>query len=161
MFKISSLTFVGKMSDYTKWGKAYYEAHKSEILAKEKDSKRWLSYYERNKDAVKERARKRYYESKGVPVPEVKPKIIHSIPDRENVKRLEELVAELRELVPQVVKPKRKKARTFIPAIGSLSPPPSLDPRPQEVLAHGSRVSAPGSRLLIEEAREEETAFKS
>jgi len=104
-----------KQSKYTKSGKAYYEAHKTEILAEEKDKKRWLSYYERNKEAVKEKNRAAYYKRMGREVPPVRAKPARvatppvTPPEKPlEVKRLEELVTELRSLLPEVMK---KKAR--------------------------------------------------
>lgn len=120
-----------KMPKYKKSGKAYYEAHKAEILAEEKDKKRWLSYYDRNKEAVKERNRLRYYARKGVepPAPKTKlppaPKPPAPAPPEKplEVKRLEELVAELRSLLPEVVKKKARPKRDR-----KLAPlPPALD----------------------------------
>lgn len=103
------------MSDYAKWGKAYYQAHRDTILAAEKEKKRWLDYYQKNKEAIAERNRRRYYEKKGLPVPEkgapreaTKPGRPPA-PNNELVERFEKLVAELRELAPQVVKPKKAK----------------------------------------------------
>jgi hypothetical protein len=102
-----------KDNRYERFGKTYYDNHKEEILAKEKDKKRWLSYYERNKDAVKERNRAAYYKRLGreVPPPKTKPAppVTPAPPVKPlEVKRLEELVTELRSLLPEVMK---KKAR--------------------------------------------------
>jgi hypothetical protein len=33
--------------------KNYYESHKSEIMEKERTKKRWLTYYEANREAIK------------------------------------------------------------------------------------------------------------
>jgi len=100
------------MSDYAKWGKAYYQAHRDEILAKEKENKRWVDYYAKNREMIAERNRRRYYEKKGLPVPEKgkrekKEKVKPVVPDPVVVSRFEELVEELRVLAPQVVKPKK------------------------------------------------------
>jgi hypothetical protein len=100
------------MSDYTKWGKAYYQAHREEILSAEKDKKRWVEYYEKNKEVVAERNRRRYYEKKGLPVPEKgvarerkggRP----PAPTAELVERFAALVSEMRELAPQVMRRKK------------------------------------------------------
>ena len=95
------------MSDYETRGKAYYEAHKTELLEKEKGKKRWLSYYYRNRDAVKERNRKRYYEKRGLTAPPPKEPVV--APDNSQMERLEGLINELRELVPGIVRPLPKK----------------------------------------------------
>ena len=121
-----------KESKYSKSGKAYYEAHKSELLAAEKDKKRWLSYYERNREIVKERTRQHYYLKQGREVPPLraKPTILPAEPAPEplELKRLEELVAELRTLVPEVMKKKAKtrQAKATAPAPAP-APPASLE----------------------------------
>lgn len=102
------------MSDYSRWGKAYYQNHREEILAAEKDKKRWLEYYQKNKEAIAERNRRRYYEKKGLPVPaKDAPRIPRSgrppNPNEEIVKRFEQLVAELRDIAPQVMRKKKTK----------------------------------------------------
>jgi hypothetical protein len=58
------------MSDYERYGKQYYLENREKILAAEKEKKRWLTYYEENKAVVAERNRRRYYEKRGLPVPE-------------------------------------------------------------------------------------------
>jgi hypothetical protein len=101
-------------SDYVKYGRAYYQSHRSDILAAEKEKKRWVDYYQKNKEAIAERNRQRYYTRKGMAVPEKgtargsKPGRPPA-PDNALVERFEALVAELRELAPQVVKPKKVK----------------------------------------------------
>ena len=127
------------MSKYMKTGKAYYEAHKEQLLADEKDKKRWLSYYDRNKEAVKERNRARYYTKRGLPVPPPKVKKepletpekppVPVIPEKTlEMKRLEELVVELRDLLPEVVKKKARPRhdRVVAPA-APLESPASLE----------------------------------
>jgi len=100
------------MNDYTRWGKAYYETHKDEILAKEKENKRWLQYYEKNKETVKEKARQRYYTSRGLPVPQRK-KQRETVPhiDDDAKRRVDEIIEELRTLIPQALKPKKSKIK--------------------------------------------------
>lgn len=110
------------MTDYARWGKAYYAAHRSEILEGEKERKRWLEYYAKNREAIAERNRRRYYEKKGLPVPEKhaprapKPKAAKppKTPAPEVVSRFEELIAELRVLAPQVVKKGRSKKKPVL-----------------------------------------------
>jgi hypothetical protein len=135
------------MSDYSKWGKAYYQAHRDTILAAEKDKKRWLDYYQKNKEEIAERNRRRYYEKKGLPVPEKGAPREASKPGRpqapnnELVERFEKLVAELRELAPQVVKPKKvkkaKKAKT-----PDQAPMPDLPASPPSQVEEEAPVNA-------------------
>jgi len=87
--------------------KRYYEKNKEAILAREKERKRWVDYYSRNKETIRERNLQRYYDKAGRPRPE--PKAPVPPPDNSKIEKLEALVAELRELVPQVMKPKKKK----------------------------------------------------
>lgn len=142
------------MSDYSKWGKAYYEAHKAEILAAEKDKKRWLDYYQKNKEAIAERNRRRYYERKGLPVPEKVPKVKKErvkppAPDKAMVERFEKLVEELRGLVPQVVKPKRSKSKKAKDSSGEESAPVNQIEWSQEIVDPGAEeVAAPGEAAL-------------
>ena len=113
------------MSDYETRGKAYYEAHKTEIMAKEKEKKRWLSYYYRNQDAVKERNRRRYYEKRGIEPPPRKGPV--EIPDNSKLERLEAIVVELRDLVPGIMRPRpKKKAKKAeeVPASPDVPAPP-------------------------------------
>jgi hypothetical protein len=49
------------MSSYKEKHKRYYEAHKGTILEKERENKRWLTYYENNKDEVKARNLAKYH----------------------------------------------------------------------------------------------------
>jgi hypothetical protein len=88
--------------------KRYYEKNKETILAREKEQKRWVDYYSRNKEAIRERNLQRYYDKAGRPRPP--PKTPVPPPDNSKIEKLEALVAELRELVPHVMKPKKKKA---------------------------------------------------
>jgi hypothetical protein len=43
------------MSSYLPKHRNYYQSHRDQIMAKESEKKRWLDYYERNKEAIKER----------------------------------------------------------------------------------------------------------
>jgi len=118
------------MSDTSKYatsGKAYYEANKTTILAAEKETKRWLSYYERNRETVKERNRAAYYLRNGREVPPLraKPAAAAPAPPPVELKRLEELVAELRTLVPEVMKKKaRARGSKATPGQGAGTQPP-------------------------------------
>ena len=87
--------------------KRYYVKNKDKILAKEKETKRWIEYYQKNKEAIRERNIARYYAKQGRERPA--PKQPPAPPDNTKIEKLEALV-ELRELVPQVMKPKKKKA---------------------------------------------------
>lgn len=94
-------------STYTPSAKKYYENHKDEILAKEKEQKRWVSYYERNKDAIKKKNLERYHSkraSKNPPTPPPDPAV-----EEARVKRLNEIIAELHQLLPSTIKPPRKR----------------------------------------------------
>lgn len=50
---------ITEMTTYENKHKLYYERHKEEILAKEKEKKRWKEYYERNKESIKQRRKDR------------------------------------------------------------------------------------------------------
>lgn len=107
-------------SKYALSGKAYYEANKTTILAAEKETKRWLSYYERNREVVKERNRQAYYTKLGREMPPLRAKPATKVPATKapvpvEIKRLEELVAELRALVPEVMKKKARVKATSLP----------------------------------------------
>jgi len=91
----------------------YYKKNKNTILAKEKETKRWVDYYQRNKDAIKERNINRYYEKQGRERPP--PKQPPPPPDNTAIEKLEALVAQLRELVPQVMKTKKEKKLPVLP----------------------------------------------
>jgi hypothetical protein len=102
--------------------KRYYEKNKDKILAKEKETKRWVEYYQRNKDAIRERNLVRYYAKSGRERPP--PKQPPTPPDNSKLEKLEALVAELRELVPQVMKPRRvkKPAQAEAPGVPAEAP---------------------------------------
>ena len=104
---------------YASSGKAYYEANKTNILAAEKETKRWLSYYERNREVVKERNRRAYYTKLGREMPPLraKPATRVPVPVPLEIKRLEELVAELRVLIPEVMKKKARVKATRLSTI--------------------------------------------
>ena len=55
-----------RSSTYSEAQRRYYQAHRDEILAKYKEKKPWLSYYERHKEELKQKALARYYAKKGV-----------------------------------------------------------------------------------------------
>jgi hypothetical protein len=119
--------------------KEFYAKHRERLLAEKKEKKEWLKHYAKHREEVKEKARLRYYKNKGIEAPPRKDKtevpnvaeVIEHVEPMEDssepvvavvsrsgiddkAKRLAELIAELRELVPEVVKPKRRKHRTFI-----------------------------------------------
>lgn len=135
------------MTDYAKWGKAYYEAHKTEILNAEKEKKRWLDYYQKNKDLIAERNRKRYYEKRGLAVPEKVPKVKKTkppAPDPAIVERFEKLVEELRVLAPQVVKPKRTRKIKAPASAGTIEHVPE-SPAPQNIVEWSAEIVDPGA----------------
>jgi hypothetical protein len=85
----------------------YYVKHKSEIGAKEKEAKRWIEYYEKNKEAVKRRNLERYYKKRE--------EYFTSPEYLAEVKRMEELntiVARLTELIPEVMKAPRRRRKS-------------------------------------------------
>jgi hypothetical protein len=142
------------MSDYAKWGKAYYQAHRAEILAAEKDKKRWLEYYEKNKEAIAERNRQRYYEKKGLPVPEKGAARERKggrppAPNKEFIERFEKLVSEMRELAPQVMR-RKKKVKAPVPLlpaspVSEAEPVNSveLNPEPPRLTVDEGEIPAP------------------
>ena len=134
------------MSDYSKWGKKYYMDHREEILTSEKEKKRWLDYYARNKEVISERNRARYYEKRGLPVPPKGSKAATTaaaraerkakpVVDKELVERFEKLVGELRDLAPHVV----KKGRPSKPSASLKAEVPGEVP--------GAGIDAPASTL--------------
>lgn len=93
-----------KKSTYTAAAKAFYERHREEILAKEKEKKRWVEYYQKNKEKIAER-RKQLRKTKPVrPI------------DEEKIKRYEEIMAELPELKKEVMLKKRREKKLPEPA---------------------------------------------
>jgi hypothetical protein len=136
------------MSDYSKYGRAYYLANKEAILAKEKENKRWVDYYAKNREMIAERNRRRYYEKKGLPVPEKgdrpkKPRVKPTAPDPALVSRFEQLVEELRVLAPQVVKPKKEKRAKKAPEPAA-APANTIEWAEEIVDPSAAEVAAPG-----------------
>lgn len=89
------------MSSYTIYHKKYYAENKTDITTKNKESKYWEGYYEKNKEEVKRKALDRYYAKKAI---------------REEQKKAEEEAKKLLEVkepleVIEQVKPKRKYIR--------------------------------------------------
>ena len=89
------------MSSYTIYHKKYYAENKTDITTKNKESKYWEGYYEKNKEEVKRKALDRYYAKKAIREEQKKA-------DEEAKKLLE--VKEPLEVIEQV-KPKRKYIR--------------------------------------------------
>jgi hypothetical protein len=54
------------MTSYLAKHRTYYYNHKDEILAKEREKKRWLTYYESHKDEIKERREARKQRRQGL-----------------------------------------------------------------------------------------------
>ena len=78
----------------------------------EADLPRWKRYYDANRERVKERNRARYYTKKGLEVPPRKtPRVPAPKPEigAENVKRIEELIEELRGLIPSAMRKSKYK----------------------------------------------------
>lgn len=116
------------MTDYEKRGKAWYEAHKDEKLAEEKEKKRWLSYYERNREVVREKNRQRYYQRLGREAPP--PKENREKVDTAKLERLESIVGELRELIPHVIKHRRTRKAAAPAAAAPAEAAPAEAPAP-------------------------------
>lgn len=47
----------------------YYRKNRAAILAREREKKRWLDYYERNKEAVRLRQKEAYHRKKAAQTP--------------------------------------------------------------------------------------------
>lgn len=60
------------MSSYTIYHKKYYSDNKIDITTKNKESKYWEGYYEKNKEEVKKKALDRYYAKKEIRLQEKK-----------------------------------------------------------------------------------------
>lgn len=115
--------------------KRYYEAHKEQVLAIQKEKKRWLTYYERHQDEVRERNRMRYYAKAGRDAPPRKErkKKGGDAPTDDKIDRLAALLAEMRELIPGVLKPvKEFKPRVKITTV---SPDAILTPANEVIQA--------------------------
>ena len=92
------------MSSYTIYHKKYYAENKTDITTKNKESKYWEGYYEKNKEEVKKKALDRYYLKKA---------------EREAIKKAEEeakkaeeeknkdIIGEPAQII-EPIKPKRK-----------------------------------------------------
>lgn len=102
--------------------KKYYETHKAEIA--EKDKKRWVSYYEKNKETIKRKNLERYYAKKALnPPPQPDDN------DKKYEERLQSIVEELRELIPKMMKPPRKrKAKNESSELGVEVIVPTVEP---------------------------------
>ncbi len=105
------------MTTYDGAGRTYYELHKSELLQKERENKRWISYYERNKDAVRKRNLERYYKKKEASKP---------AEDPAKLARLEALISEMKELLPtmniSVKRQRRKKQASEVESVNGAIP---------------------------------------
>jgi len=92
---------------YTAKHATYYNTHKDTITQKEKEAKRWLGYYERNKERIKARNLERYHKKREEYFNS--PEYLVEI---ERVKELNGIVARLNELIPEVMKaPRGKKTK--------------------------------------------------
>jgi hypothetical protein len=97
-------------SSYTPANKSYYEKNKEAIMAKEKETKRWISYYERNRETIKQKNLARYHAKHAAanpPAPPPDPAI-----EEARAKRLAEIIAELHTLLPATIKSPRRKRKT-------------------------------------------------
>lgn len=92
------------MSSYLEPQKKYYHTNKDDILAKEKENKRWKAYYERNRDIIKKRNLEAYHRKKAAEKA-VKAPAVQAASDR-----LEVLIAEIKELMP-IINPRKRKVK--------------------------------------------------
>jgi hypothetical protein len=93
--------------------KTYYQNNKATISEKEKETKRWTEYYERNKEAVKRRNLERYYARQGRTPPTPPPTPPPDLPPAEDVRAL---IKRLQEMLPVIVKTEKKKRGKSPPA---------------------------------------------
>lgn len=92
------------MTSYLGPQKKYYEDHKQDILAKEKENKRWIAYYERNRETIKKRNLEAYHRKKAAEKAAKAPVV------QAASARLEVLIAELKELMP-IINPRKRKVK--------------------------------------------------
>ena len=105
-------------STYCEKHATYYAKHKDSIASKEKEAKRWMTYYERNKEAVKRRNLERYHKKREnyFTSPEY-------LAEQERVKELNTIVARLTELIPEVMKvPRRRRSTEKTPVTAAVAP---------------------------------------
>jgi hypothetical protein len=94
-------------SSYSEKHANYYAKHKDTIASKEKEARRWVEYYEKNKEIVKKRNLERYHKKRE--------EYFTSPEYHAEVKRMEELntiVARLTELIPEVMKAPRRRRKS-------------------------------------------------
>ena len=92
------------MSSYTIYHKKYYAENKTDITTKNKESKYWEGYYEKNKEEVKKKALDRYYAKKAIKEEEKKAEEARKAEEEANKPKIDVEVIEQ-------VKPKRKYIR--------------------------------------------------
>jgi hypothetical protein len=92
------------MSSYTIYHKKYYAENKTDITTKNKESKYWEGYYEKNKEEVKKKALDRYYAKKAIREEEKKAEEAKKAEEEANKPKIDVEVIEQ-------VKPKRKYIR--------------------------------------------------
>ena len=85
----------------------YYGKHKETIASKEKEAKRWIDYYEKNKEEVKRRNLERYHKKK-----EEYFKSAEYLAEQDRIRELNEIVARLTVLIPEVMKAPRRRRKT-------------------------------------------------
>ena len=98
--------------------KTYYEANKDTIAEKEREKKRWIANYEKNKEDIKRRNLERYYTKQGRTPPPPPP----PVPDlpAEDVRTL---IKRLQEILPVLVKSEKKKRAKSPPTAPAVIPP--------------------------------------
>ena len=84
----------------------YYGKHKETIASKEKEAKRWIDYYEKNKEEVKRRNLERYHKKK-----EEYFKSAEYLAEQDRIRELNEIVARLTVLIPEVMKAPRRRRK--------------------------------------------------
>jgi hypothetical protein len=119
------------MSTYTEAKRQAYLRNKDKIAEKEKEKKRWVTYYEQNKDEVSTRRKERRLKKELPPI------------DEEKVKRYYELMEEARALKAEVT---RKKIRTVALAKRSARAPPPPPP-PANPPGSEDKEDSPGDGL--------------
>jgi hypothetical protein len=98
--------------------KTYYAKNKATIAEKEKADKRWVGYYQANKEVIRKRNLERYYAKQGrTPPPPPAP-----VPDLA-VEDVKTLIKRLQDILPVLVKSEKKKRGKSPPAAPAVIPP--------------------------------------
>jgi len=106
-FLLYKVRMTDEVKTYEEKHANYYVKNKEAIAGKEKEARRWVEYYERNKETVKRRNLERYHKKRE--------EYFKSPEYLAEVKRMEELnsiVARLAELIPEVMKAPRRRRKS-------------------------------------------------